>query len=95
MGLLLLAVSLGSIGLGTALTFLSALSFKANGSASLTVVLGFPVLMPFLFSLTSVTVNILDGASWQVASYGIMLLAGLFLTTTIMSLFLVPFFWKS
>jgi hypothetical protein len=24
-----------------------------------------------------------------------MLLAGLFLTTTIMSLFLVPFFWKS
>jgi hypothetical protein len=39
--------------------------------------------------------NILDGASWEVASFGIMLLAGLFLTTTIMSLFLVPFFWKS
>lgn len=95
MDLLLLAVFLGSIGLGTALTFLSALSFKANGSASLTVVLGFPVLMPFLFSLTSVTLNILDGASWEVASFGIILLAGLFLTTTIMSLFLVPFFWKS
>jgi heme exporter protein B len=93
--LLVFAVFLGSIGLGTALTFLSALSFKANGSSSLTVVLGFPVLMPFLFTLTSVTLNILDGATWQVASFGIMLLAGLFITTTVMALFLVPFFWKS
>lgn len=50
-GLFYLALLLGSIGLAFAFTFVSAIAAKANNSATLMAILGFPVVLPILLTL--------------------------------------------
>jgi heme exporter protein B len=89
----LISLTSGSIGMSLTLTFLSALSFKVNQSSSLTAVLGFPLIMPFLIittkSLHAALLNEPEALQLSAMNLGIgflMLLLGSCL---------VPFFWKS
>ena len=88
------ALTLGSIGFSIALTFVSAISAKANNSATLMAILSFPVVIPIILLLLKISANALrlmqDSAVWKdmltlVAIDGI-LLAVAFL--------LFPFLWR-
>lgn len=93
-GWLFAFIVFGSFGLGTALTFLSAMAFKANGSSGLITVLGFPILMPFMQSLSMGTQEVLNGGDWGSVGLYLIILLGLTLLSAVLALFLVPFFWK-
>ena len=54
-GLFYLALLLGSIGLAFAFTFVSAIAAKADNSATLMAILGFPVVLPILLTLVRIS----------------------------------------
>lgn len=67
--LFLLALVLGSVGLSITLTFVSAIAAKANNSATLMAILGFPVIIPILITLIKLTATALrliqDTSYWR------------------------------
>ncbi len=93
-GLFFMALTLGSCGLAITFTFISAIANKANNSATLIAILGFPLIIPILVSLikisasalrlmtdTSVTTDI-----WTLLIIDVLLLA--------MTYLLFPFLWR-
>jgi heme exporter protein B len=91
--LTLLSLLSGSIGMSITLTFLSALSFKINQNSSLTAVLGFPLIMPFLL-ITTKSLNsamLAQPDTYQLAAMNL----GIGVLMVLLGSFLVPFFWKS
>lgn len=91
---LLVVLLLGSTGLSGTLTFVSSLSFKSGSSGGLVTVLGFPLIIPLLITLSRSTTLILEGASWAQNSYNILVLAVLNGSSIVLTLILFPFLWK-
>ena len=90
---------LASIGLSTTFTFISAISSKADNSAPLTAILGFPVIIPILIliiELSSESMNIRTSSVYEDA--GIMeyiwTLIGIDILLGGVSLLLFPYLWR-
>jgi heme exporter protein B len=85
---------LGSIGLSMVFTFLAAIAAKAEQSAALMAIMGFPVIVPQLLLLSkSASVafaTIVQGGLWQM----ILLLLGFDVMIIVLGIILFPFLWK-
>ncbi len=93
-GLFVLAVFLGSMGLAIAFTFVSAISAKAQNSATLMAVLGFPVIIPILLVLVKVGANALRLMQDTAIMGDILVLVAINLVLLSVALLLYPFLWR-
>jgi len=85
---------LGSLGLSSILTLVSAIASKAGNSPSLMAILSFPILLPLLMTIMRFSKNAIDGLGWTVnGNYGIAL-GGLGVMVIALSYLLFPYLWK-
>lgn len=93
-GLFVLSVFLGSMGLAIAFTFVSAISAKAQNSATLMAILGFPVVIPILLTLVKLGANALRLIQDTSISGDIIILSAINLVLLGVALLLYPFLWR-
>lgn len=89
-----MALLLGSIGFSITFTFISAISAKANNSATLMAILSFPIIIPIILTLIKISANALrlmqDTAVWK----DIATLLAIDLILLSMAFILFPFLWR-
>lgn len=93
-GMFVLAIFLGSMGLAIAFTFISAISAKAQNSATLMAVLGFPVIIPILLILVKIGANALRLMQDTAIGGDILILVAINLVLLSVSILLYPFLWR-
>lgn len=85
---------LGGVSLSLLFTFLAAIAARAQQSAALMAILGFPLVIPQLLLLSKIS-NIAFGDVVQGGLGGmVVVLAGLDVLIVVLSLILFPFLWK-
>jgi heme exporter protein B len=85
---------LGSAGLASTLTLISAVASRANSNPSMMAILSFPILIPLLMSIIRFSKNAIDGIGWAVnGNYAYSLLA-LFGIVVVLSYLLFPYLWR-
>ena len=93
-GLFAIILFLGSVGFSIAFTFIAAIAAKANNSATLMAIMGFPVVIPILLTLVKLSANALrliqDSGYWRDIS--ILLAIDVILLTLVIILF--PYLWR-
>lgn len=93
-GLFLITLLLSSIGLSIAFTFISAISIKANNSATLMVILSFPVVIPILMTLIRLSANSLRLIQDTAYTIDLIILIAIDAILIGIVLFLFPFLWR-
>ena len=93
--LFILNLMLGSLGLSSAFTMVSAISFRAKNTAILSVVLGFPIVIPVLILSMSNSSKILEGFIFMQIQGNLISLLSLDVIIIALSFVLFPFIWKS
>jgi heme exporter protein B len=89
-----LALLLGSTGFGITFTFVSAISAKANNSATLMAILSFPIVLPTLLSLVKFTANAL-GLITDTATYkDVIILLSIDAILLSLAFILFPYIWR-
>lgn len=90
----LLASFLGASGFSIALTFIAAIASKANNSATLMAILGFPVVVPILLTVVRLSEKAFETESFGSATESISILLAIDLILLAMALVLFPFLWR-
>ncbi len=85
---------LGSFGLSFVLTLVSAIVSRANNSAALMAVLGFPILIPLLITILKCSRNAIDGLDWYVIQPYFIALIALDVMILTLSYLLFPYLWR-
>lgn len=89
-----LAIFLGATGFSIALTFISAIASKANNSATLMAILGFPVVIPILLTLVQLSEKAFETKAVASSTDGVAVLVAIDLFLLAFALILFPFLWK-
>ncbi|MCS6967140.1 MAG: heme exporter protein CcmB [Cytophagales bacterium] len=89
------SVILGSGGLATSLTLISAIAAKAQHTGTLMATLGFPVVLPLVLLLIKVSKNAIDGIARSQSYDELITLVAINLIALVVSLLLFPFVWRS
>lgn len=89
-----LAVFLGASGLSITFTFISAISAKADNSATLMAILSFPLVIPILLTLIEFSGGAIGLFSNESYSRSVSTLAGIDLLLVGGAIILFPFLWK-
>jgi heme exporter protein B len=90
----LLGLMLGSAGLASSLTLVSAIAAKANGNPSLVAILSFPILIPLLLTIMRYSRNAIDGIGWAVNGSYALALTGLSAISLALGYLLFPYLWR-
>jgi len=90
----MLGLFLGSTGLGIALTFVSALAYKSGAGLGLVAILGFPVVIPLLITITRFSTLALDGASLSTNGFNLLVLLVLNGLSFMIAYILFPYLWR-
>lgn len=90
----LLVLIIGSGGLSSALTIVSAIASKAGNNFTLMAILSFPLLIPFLITLIKVSKNAIDGINRGLSIKYIVLLLLIKLILISLSYLLFPYLWR-
>lgn len=90
----LLAIFLGSTGFSIALTFISAIASKANNSATLMAILGFPVIVPILLTVIKLSERAFERGDVIESTNSIAVLGAIDLILLALSMILFPFLWR-
>ncbi len=85
---------MGSFGLSIVLTLISAIVSRANNSAALMAVLGFPILIPLLITILKCSHNAIDGLGWYVTQPYFIALIALDIMILTLSYLLFPYLWR-
>ncbi|RMG55088.1 MAG: ABC transporter permease [Bacteroidetes bacterium] len=93
-GLMIGLVALGSAALSATLTLLSAIAAKAENRTTLLAVLSFPLLVPTLLVLIRLSRIAVEGLDVPVDSDSLMLLSGIVVILTGVTVVLFPFVWR-
>ena len=93
-GMFLLGLLLGSAGLASTLTLVSAVASRANGSTSLMAILSFPILIPLLMTIMRFSKNAIDGIGWAINGNYALSLVALFGMVITLSYLLFPYLWR-
>jgi heme exporter protein B len=96
-GRFLLAIFLGSLGFSITLTFVSAIAGKASNSATLMVILSFPLLIPVLLSLIRLSraaMKLAPPVLVEEVNTNILSLLAIDLILLAAGLILFPFLWR-
>jgi len=89
-----LGLILGSVGLASVLTLVSAIASKASNSTTLMAILSFPILLPLIMTIMRFSKNAIDGIGWAVnANYALIMIALICMVVTL-SYLLFPYLWK-
>lgn len=94
MPLFILSMLLGSMGLSSVLSMVSAIASRAGHSAALMPILSFPVLLPLLMTTIRLSKNSIDGLAWAVSQPLVIILAALNVMVAAMGFLLFPYLWK-
>ena len=89
-----LIVVLGSIGISSLLTMISAIASKANNNFTIMAILAFPIIMPILITIIHLSKNVIDGTDF---TYNLKIFSVLFsldVIVAILSYLLFPYLWK-
>ena len=92
--LFILSMLLGSMGLSSVLTMVSAIASRAGQSAALMPILSFPVLLPLIMATIRLSKNAIDGLDWMVSQPLIIILSALNIMVATMAFLLFPYLWK-
>jgi heme exporter protein B len=90
-----LNILIGSSGLASLYTMVSAIAVKAGQSYTLIAILGAPLSIPLLLVLMRVSMNSIDGLAWSVSQGPLLMSAALCLMISALGYILFPFLWKS
>ncbi|MFN3916126.1 MAG: heme exporter protein CcmB [Flavobacteriales bacterium] len=90
----LTALLLGTAGLGSLLTLISAISSRTGNNLGLMAILAFPVMLPLLLTLEKVTSLAIQGFGWDVTSKYLLVLLGMNALTAALSFILFPYLWR-
>lgn len=93
-GQFVLALLLGSVGFSITFTFISAISAKANNSATLMAILSFPLVIPILLTLLKLTANALGILQDTGIQRDMLILVAIDLLLLAMTFVLFPFLWR-
>ena len=85
---------LGSMGLSSVLSMVSAIASKAGHSAALMPILSFPVLLPLLMTTIRLSKNSIDGLDWAANQQFVIILLSLNILIIAMGYLLFPYLWK-
>ncbi len=88
-------LGLGCLGLSSAFTMISAISFKASNRSIIMAVLGFPVIIPVLILSISNSAKILDQTIWAQVQGNMLTLVSIDVIIIALAFILFPFIWKS
>ena len=93
-GQFFLALVMGSVGFGITFTFVSAISAKADNSATLMAVLSFPLVIPIIMTLRKISANALGLLQDSGLREDVLILLAIDLILMGMSFLLYPFLWR-
>lgn len=93
-GQFILAIFLASVGFSITFTFISAISAKADNSATLMAILSFPLVIPILLTLIKLSANALRLLNDTGIMKDVWALVGIDLMLLAVALVLYPFLWK-
>lgn len=85
---------LGSVGISSLLTMMSAISAKANNNFTMMAILSFPIILPLLITIIRVSQNAIDGHDASVSFKYFSVLLSLDVIAVILSYMLFPYLWK-
>lgn len=88
------AIFLASVGFSITFTFVSAISAKADNSATLMAILSFPLVIPILMTLIKISANALRLLNDTSVYKDVLTLVGIDLLLLGLALVLYPFLWK-
>ncbi|PRD54286.1 heme exporter protein CcmB [Sphingobacterium gobiense] len=88
------AVFLGSISFASVFTMVSGISSKAGNNSTLMAILSFPVIIPLLIVLITLSQNALTGAPRFESNNEILVLLAINVITITISLLLFPYLWR-
>ncbi|TYR38096.1 ABC transporter permease [Sphingobacterium phlebotomi] len=88
------AVFLGSISFASVFTMVSGISAKAGNNSTLMAVLSFPVIIPLLIVLITLSQNALTGIPRGESTNEILVLLAINVITITISLLLFPYLWR-
>jgi len=92
--LFLLALLLGSTGLSTILTMVSAIASRASHNFSLMAILSFPIVLPLLAILMKVSGSALSHAGWDGSVGFVVMLITINIAVTVLACLLFPYLWR-
>lgn len=90
----ILGLLAGCIGIGSILTFISAIASKAQNSTALMAVLGLPVLLPLFITILRQTRNSLDGIDFAINGKYLIIILAIDLIVITLSYILFPYLWR-
>lgn len=93
--LFILNLLVGSLGLSSTFTLISALASKTNNQSIMMAILGFPVIIPVLILAISNSKMIILGGSWPDISTNFIALVSVNVIIIALTFILFPFTWKS
>ncbi|MFK7934287.1 MAG: heme exporter protein CcmB [Saprospiraceae bacterium] len=93
-GLFFAALLLGGIGFSITLTFVSAISAKANNSATLLAILGFPLVIPILLTLLKISANALRLIQDTAIGTDLLILVAIDILLLGLAVIMFPFLWR-
>lgn len=89
-----LVLLLGSIGISSLLTMVSAISSKLGNSLGMIAVLGFPVMIPLIITIIKASKGVADGLPFNTYSKYFIAMAGLDILVIALSVILFPYLWR-
>ncbi len=91
---LLLALTLGAIGLAFILTLIAALAAQTDNNLGLMAILGLPVILPMLLILIRFSKNAIDGIAWSVNYTYALQFSVIMILSAALSYILFPYLWR-
>lgn len=93
-GLFLLALVLGSCGLASVLTMVSAIASRAGNNFSLMAILSFPIVLPLLTTLMKISGTAMNSGAWTGSAGPVILLLTINFAVIALGYLLFPYLWK-
>lgn len=90
----LVVMVLGSMGFAGILTLLSSLCMQANNPSTLLAVLGLPLMLPYIWSMTHLLHGSLQGLEWAALQSYIGYLLGISVISWLLNAILFPYVWQ-
>lgn len=85
---------LGSIGISSLLTMVSAIASKAHNNFTMMAILAFPIIMPLLMTIMKISQNAIDGTDFTLNLKYFASLFSLDVIVVILAYLLFPYLWK-
>ncbi len=93
-GLFLAALLLGSFGLASVLTMVSAIASRASHNFSLMAILSFPIVLPLLTTLMRISHQALNSPEWGNSGSYLVILVTINLAVIALGYLLFPYLWR-